>query len=39
MVSFYIIAAAIFVCTSGVAVYIAIGERRYGHASDDTQNS
>ena len=35
MTSFLVAAGVIFLLTVSTAVYIAVGERRYGHASDD----
>lgn len=35
MISFLVISGVIFLCCVGLAIFIAVGERRYGHASDD----
>ncbi len=35
MLSFFIVSGAVFVIAIAIATYVAIGERRYGHARDD----
>lgn len=35
MLSFLIISGVIFLVAIGLAIYVAVGERRYGHARDD----